>query len=70
MQNLSGSLPPVPPGHAPTSAAEQDAAIATLRAASERWRAATLAEQVELLEALIPTVMAASEGWVGGGPAR
>ena len=67
MQNPAGSPEPVTSGRAPTSAAEQDAAIATLRGAADRWRVAALADQVELLEALLPTIAATSEEWVAAG---
>lgn len=50
-----------------STSAEQDAAIAAVRGAAEGWRTTTPAAQVRLLEALIPTIEAASERWVAAG---
>lgn len=52
---------------APSTSDEQDAAIAAVRGAAERWRTTPPAEQVRLLEALVPTIEAAAERWAAAG---
>lgn len=67
MNTSTGSSGPAAPGCTPTTAAEQDAAIDALRGAADRWGGATTEEQLDLLEALIPTIAGAAESWVAAG---
>ena len=48
----------------PSTEAEQDAAVAALRAGAARWRGASTEEQVRVLESLLPSIEAQAEAWV------
>lgn len=65
MDETGSSGPAAAPS--PSTPAEQDAAIAALRAGAERWRTTTPAEQVRLLEALVLSIEAAADRWVAAG---
>ncbi|MDA8620961.1 hypothetical protein N9L45_01600, partial [Planctomycetota bacterium] len=65
MNETGSSGPAAAPS--PSTPAEQDAAIAALRAGAERWRTTTPAEQVRLLETLVLSIEAAADRWVAAG---